>query len=92
MLELLPNDNDNEEAILVQQSPIAVCPKCTLYSGLSRGEQSADERGDLVEGLVGITLFQCSNQDCLHEWEAVTHSQVLRSMRSWVPYTGFPGR
>lgn len=84
-------DEDNEEAIVVYQSPILVCPKCSMFSGLKRGEQSAEERGDLVEGLDGITLFQCSNLDCLYEWEVVTHRQILQSMKSWIPYTGFRG-
>lgn len=71
------------------ESQVLQCPRCHLLSGAIITEQSGVERGELPEGLVGVSVAQCSNPVCLHEWELVTHGQILRSMSMW-PASG-PG-
>ena len=61
---------------------LQMCPQCNKTQGKIQ-PQSGDP--DLVEalpaGLDGVTLVQCQN--CFHEWQIVTHAQILRSMASW---------
>jgi hypothetical protein len=41
-----------------------------------------DERAEHIpEGLAGYSTVQC--EQCFHEWEIVSHRQVLQSLRLW---------
>lgn len=71
------------------------CPKCHRMSGILMRTDVAQEEpvsgdsrdhGHLPEGLAGsggVTAALCEAQDCLHEWETVTHRQILLSLRQW---------
>lgn len=60
------------------------CPKCHQETGqMVFLPAPGDERDDLPDGLESVTLVQCQNRECLHEWEIVTHAQVLHSLRRW---------
>lgn len=59
---------------------LLLCPKCGALRGRLSHERQGGER---PEGLThgGTTLVQC--ESCYAEWETVTRSQMLRSMRGW---------
>lgn len=59
-----------------------------------RYERLYDDHPDLPEGLkgAGLTILQCSNPMCAHEWEVVTHRNTLNALRHWqgqMPRTPF---
>jgi hypothetical protein len=64
------------------------CPQCHQKTGIYSGESSREQRPDISEGLSGITHVQCMNMDCLHEWDIVTHRQILHSLSSWIASPG----
>lgn len=59
------------------------CPECHAKSGVIREEVNRDdERAEhMPEGLSGYSTVQC--EQCFHEWQIVTHRQVLQSLRLW---------
>lgn len=59
------------------------CPRCHKLVTVSLEEiDHDDERAEHIpEGLDGYSMAQC--QECHHEWEVVTRSQILRSLRLW---------
>lgn len=60
------------------------CPKCHQETGqMVASPTQGEERDDLPDGLESVTLVQCQAHSCLHEWEIVTHAQVLHSLRHW---------
>lgn len=65
-----------------------VCPKChgqrgRLLEEINQGEVDASEVEHLPEGLIGTSTIQCTNPVCYHEWQTVTHRQIVRSLALW---------
>ena len=84
-------DESQEETMEASASPITLtCPKCHLLSGHIIAEQLAADREEVPDGLVGVSLAECTNPLCLYEWDLVTHGQIMRSMSLW-PSSG-PGQ
>lgn len=73
---------ENQQGRSQQKVP---CPKCGIVEAVLDEEQSRAERGDLPEGLAGVTLATC--HQCYHQFEVVTHRQAVQSLRHWF---GFP--
>lgn len=61
----------------MQRHPIP-CPQCGEIAGLLEEEQAQEH---LPEGLASSTLTSCAA--CGHDWQVVTHRQILQSMRRW---------
>jgi hypothetical protein len=59
------------------------CPKCHQMKVTGVDELLASERDEIPEGLHSVTSAQCQEMTCLHEFEVVTHRQILRSMANW---------
>lgn len=81
----MPQNNDEDPGQKPRLRHQIECPRCHNETGKPDEEVSSHARGDLVEGLVGVTTVQCTN--CFHEFEVVTHKQILLSMRNWIAYT-----
>ena len=69
-----------------------ICPRCHQETGKLLPVEEADERDDLPDGLASVTPVQCQDPHCRHEWEIVTHAQILRSMARWPSHQTPPQR
>lgn len=63
------------------------CPRCGESTLAPCEYQSAEDRGDLSEGINGVHLAVC--EFCGYETEMVTHAIVRASMARW--QTQVPG-
>lgn len=65
----------------------ARCPRCGEHLLAPLEYQSAEDRGDLSEGINGIHLAVC--ESCGYETEMVTHATIRASLPKW--QTQVPG-
>lgn len=69
---------------ILRQNPFQ-CPKCLNLSAreLLDTPNSGLASEETLEGQPDVTIAQCQNPECLHEFTVVSHRAILQSIRGW---------